>query len=79
MAADARVGARMARTERLLNLVIAEQKLPATVAVTTDQRAALAGADYVIVTIMVGGFGMTGQPWTICAGRSRTASAWAQS
>jgi alpha-galactosidase len=47
---------RMERTEQLLQMVIAEQGLPATVECATDQRAALAGADYVIVTIMVGGF-----------------------
>jgi len=48
--------ARLHRTERLVNRIIDEQQLPATVDATTDQRAALAGADYVIVTIMVGGF-----------------------
>ena len=47
---------RMARTERLINMLITEHGLPATVDATTDQRAALDGADYVIITIMVGGF-----------------------
>jgi alpha-galactosidase len=35
--------------------VIAQHKLPAQVAVTTDRRGALAGADYVITTFRVGG------------------------
>jgi len=47
---------RLDRSARLVRKIIADQKLPATVETTLDQRAALAGADYVIVTIMVGGF-----------------------
>jgi len=48
--------ARAARSRRLLQKIIDDRKLPATVEATTDQRRALAGADYVIITIMVGGF-----------------------
>ena len=47
---------RAERSERLVRKIIADQSLPATVSSTTDRRKALAGADYVIVTIMVGGF-----------------------
>ena len=47
---------RMDRSARLVRKMIAERKLPATVAATSDQRRAIEGADYVIVTIMVGGF-----------------------
>lgn len=47
---------RAGRSERIVRKIIADRKLPATVEATTDQRAALAGADYVVITIMVGGF-----------------------
>jgi alpha-galactosidase len=47
---------RVERSERLVQKIIDHRKLPATVESTTDARAALDGADYVIVTIMVGGF-----------------------
>jgi alpha-galactosidase len=47
---------RVARSQRLVEKIIAERKLPARVWSTTDRRQALDGADYVIVTIMVGGF-----------------------
>lgn len=47
---------RVHRSGRLVQRMIDDLKLPATVTTTTDQRAAIAGADYVIVTVMVGGF-----------------------
>ncbi len=47
---------RMDRSKRLVGKMIEERKLPAAVSTTTDQRAAVDGADYVIVTVMVGGF-----------------------
>ncbi len=47
---------RVERSERLVKKIIADRKLPAKVWSTTDRRAALDGADYVIVTIMAGGF-----------------------
>jgi alpha-galactosidase len=43
------------RSRRLIEKMISERKLPATATATTDRRAALEGADYVIVTVMVGG------------------------
>ncbi len=48
---EARLELMAAYTRRL----IAEQRLPATLEVTTDRRQALAGADYVITAIQVGG------------------------
>lgn len=48
--------ARLDRSRRLVEKMIADLALPATVRTTTDQRRAIDGADYVIVTIMVGGF-----------------------
>jgi len=47
---------RMQRSARLIQKIIGDLKLPAKISTTTDQRAAIAGADYVIITIMVGGF-----------------------
>jgi len=47
---------RLGRSEHLVQRIINDLKLPATVTATTDQRSAIDGADYVIVTIMVGGF-----------------------
>lgn len=47
---------RVTRSERLIQLLIREMGIPATVSATTDRRKALEGADYVIITIMVGGF-----------------------
>jgi len=47
---------RLARSRRLVRKMIADRDLPATVTSTTDQREAIEGADYVIVTVMVGGF-----------------------
>ncbi|MEI6167983.1 MAG: alpha-galactosidase [bacterium] len=46
---------RVARSERMINKIIRDRKLPSRVSATTDRRQALEGADYVIVTIMVGG------------------------
>jgi alpha-galactosidase len=42
-------------SERLIKKIIADRKLSATVSSTLDQREAIAGSDYVIITIMVGG------------------------
>jgi alpha-galactosidase len=47
---------RMDRSQRLVRKLIAELHLPAKVDTTTDQRRAIEGSDFVIVTIMVGGF-----------------------
>lgn len=41
---------------RLVERIIREMNVPATCRGTTDRREALAGADYVIITFMVGGF-----------------------
>jgi alpha-galactosidase len=46
---------RMEISKRLIKKIIADKKLPATVSSTQDQRKAIAGSDYVIITIMVGG------------------------
>lgn len=43
------------RSCRLLQRIITDLKVPATTSWTTDQRRGVEGADYVIVTIMVGG------------------------
>jgi alpha-galactosidase len=48
--------AKAQRSEQLLRKIIAERGVPARVSATDDQRRALEGADYVVVTIMVGGF-----------------------
>ena len=47
---------RVERSERLVNKIIRDRKLNAVVESTLDQRRALEGADYVIITIMVGGY-----------------------
>jgi alpha-galactosidase len=47
--------ARLERTERSVRELIAHHGLGAQVEATTDRRAALRGADYVIVTFQVGG------------------------
>jgi len=47
---------RLARSERLVAKMIGDLKLPATVSATTNQRQAIEGADYAIITIMAGGF-----------------------
>jgi alpha-galactosidase len=47
---------RVDRSARLVQKILRDRNLPATVEATTDRRAALADADYVLVTIMVGGY-----------------------
>ncbi|OGV59726.1 MAG: hypothetical protein A2X45_16480 [Lentisphaerae bacterium GWF2_50_93] len=47
---------RLELSRRLLEKIVSDRKLPARVAATTDQRRALDGADYVIISIMVGGY-----------------------
>ena len=47
---------RVGRAEQLVRKVIADLGLAASVESTLDQRRALDGADYVVLTIMVGGF-----------------------
>ena len=46
---------RATRSERLVAKIIQDRNLPARVFSTTNQRQALEGADYVFITIMVGG------------------------
>lgn len=45
----------LAMSSQLLGKLIAQEKLPATLQTTTDRRAALDGADYVITMFRVGG------------------------
>jgi alpha-galactosidase len=47
---------RLALSKRLLDKMIADRRLPAKAEATTCQRTALAGADFVIISIMVGGY-----------------------
>ncbi|OGV83584.1 MAG: hypothetical protein A3K19_09800 [Lentisphaerae bacterium RIFOXYB12_FULL_65_16] len=47
---------RVERTARLVSKIIADRKVPASVEWTLNQRQALDGAHYVIITIMVGGY-----------------------
>jgi len=47
---------RAERSERIVRRIIDEMKIPARVSSTTRQREAIEGADYIIITIMVGGF-----------------------
>jgi len=47
---------RLARSRRVVEKMVADRKLQVKVWTTTDQRRAIAGSGYVIVTIMVGGF-----------------------
>ena len=47
---------RLIRPEKLVQKMIGDLHLPATVCSTTDQREAIYGADFVVITIMVGGF-----------------------
>ena len=49
---------RLQLVEALARQLVAQQQLPARVEATTDRRAALDGADYVVVTIQVGGLEM---------------------
>ena len=48
-------GERLARAERLVRRMVETAEVPTRVTATTERRAALKGADYVIVTIQVGG------------------------
>jgi alpha-galactosidase len=47
---------RVERSERIVKKIIQELKIPATVSSTTNQREAIAGANHIIITIMVGGY-----------------------
>jgi alpha-galactosidase len=47
---------RLELSERLLKKIIKEMGVPAKCDATTNRRKALEGADYVIITVMVGGF-----------------------
>lgn len=47
---------RVRRSHRIVEKIIGDLRIDATVASGTDQRRAIEGADYVIITIMVGGF-----------------------
>ncbi len=47
---------RLDRARRIVQRIIDDRQLKATVETTTNQRTAVAGADYVVVTVMVGGF-----------------------
>lgn len=47
---------RVERSERLVRKIISEMKIPAAVSSTTQQREAIEGADYLIITVMVGGY-----------------------
>src|SRR5262245_2110036 len=49
---------RLRLVEALARRLVAQQRLPARVEATTDRRATLDGADYVIVMIQVGGLDM---------------------
>jgi len=46
---------RVERSRRIVQKIIEDRKLSAKVSATLDQREALAGANYLIITIMVGG------------------------
>lgn len=47
---------RLDRSERLIRKMITDLKLPSKVTTTMNQRQAIEGSDYVMITIMVGGF-----------------------
>ncbi len=47
---------RLERAERIVKRLIDDLGIPATVETTTNQRAAVAGSDFVVCTVMVGGF-----------------------
>ncbi len=47
---------RLDRAERIVKRLIGDLGIPATVETTTNQRAAVSGADFVVCTVMVGGF-----------------------
>jgi alpha-galactosidase len=46
---------RLSRARKLVSRMVETAKSPVRVVATTDRRQALAGADYVVVTIQVGG------------------------
>jgi alpha-galactosidase len=46
---------RLDRTEKVVQRIVREKNVPMRVSTTTDQRRAVAGADFVVVTVMVGG------------------------
>ncbi len=48
--------ARLELSRKLLEKMIRDRKLPARVEATTNQRAAVKDADYIIISIMVGGY-----------------------
>lgn len=48
-------GERLSGAEKLVRRMVGTAKAPVRVIATTDRRHALAGADYVIVTIQAGG------------------------
>ena len=48
-------GERLSRAHKLVSRMAETAKAPAQVIATTDRRQALKGADYVVVTIQVGG------------------------
>jgi alpha-galactosidase len=48
-------GERLSRAQKLVSRMAETAKVPVRVIATTDRRQALAGADYVVVTIQVGG------------------------
>ncbi len=47
---------RLERSEKIVRKIIGDLKIDARLEATTDQRRALDGANYVLITIMVGGF-----------------------
>lgn len=47
---------RLALSKKLLDKIIADRNLPAKVEATTDQRKAVKDADFIIISIMVGGY-----------------------
>jgi alpha-galactosidase len=59
---------RLAHAERLVNRISAQSGADATVTATLDRRAALAGADYVINEVQVGGYAATRADFDIPAG-----------
>ncbi|MDQ1301708.1 MAG: alpha-galactosidase [Chloroflexota bacterium] len=56
---------RTAQVEAFAQRVIAHNRLPSKAWITTDRRAALAGADYVISTFQIGGLKAYEQDYTI--------------
>ncbi|ABZ76985.1 glycoside hydrolase family 4 [Shewanella halifaxensis HAW-EB4] len=51
----------LARSEKLITLMVAQAKVPVTVSATTDRKQALIGADFVLNLIQVGGL----EPWRL--------------